>query len=163
MFSQSGPFGKLTLQIGYELFTIGQCAVGIRAHLRASSGTVSLPDHTVTDAGHHRLSIGTIRAASANSRQRRKGVTQRESRAPAVATVPPHNEKDLAWLGAQPYCWTTPRATVLSERLHWQISDAEILYREAVPFLRSEISRRSCSVHSNDRPGLVVGCVSRRQ
>jgi hypothetical protein len=52
---------------------------------------------------------------------------------------------------------------VLSERLHWQIPDAEILYRGAIPFLRSEIPRRSCSVHSNDRPGLVVGCVSRRQ
>src|SRR5215831_3389482 len=35
-----GALGKLTLQIGYELFGTGQCAVGNRAHLRASSGTV---------------------------------------------------------------------------------------------------------------------------
>ena len=57
-------FGKLTLQIGYELFTIGQCAAGVRAHLRASSGTVPLRDHSVIDGSHHRLSIGIIRAAS---------------------------------------------------------------------------------------------------
>ena len=34
--------------------------------MRASSGTAPLRDHTVIDTGHHRLSIGTIRVASAN-------------------------------------------------------------------------------------------------
>src|SRR5215472_4260465 len=61
-------FNKLTLQIGYELFGSGQCAVGNRAHLWASSGTVPLRDHIVLDASHQRLSMGTVRAASANDR-----------------------------------------------------------------------------------------------
>jgi hypothetical protein len=52
---------------------------------------------------------------------------------------------------------------VLSERLHWQIPDAEILSGSNPRSSGTEIPRRSCSVHSNDRPGLVVGCVSRRQ
>ena len=34
-------FGKLTMQIGYELLGIGKRAVGRRAHLRASSGPTS--------------------------------------------------------------------------------------------------------------------------
>ena len=66
-----GALGKLTLQIGYELFGTGQCAVGNRAHLRASSGTVPSRDHIVLDASHHRLSTGTVRAAPTNDRYQR--------------------------------------------------------------------------------------------
>jgi hypothetical protein len=50
-------FGKLALQIGYELFGIGQRAIGRRTHSRTSSGPTFRADHTVIDAADHRLSI----------------------------------------------------------------------------------------------------------
>src|SRR6516225_7001510 len=60
-----GPaLSKLTMQIGYELLGTGERAVGRRAHLRTSSGPTFRADHTVIEAGHHRLPIGTISGLS---------------------------------------------------------------------------------------------------
>ena len=60
--------GKLTLHIGDKLLGIGYRAVGRRTHLRTSSGPTFRADHTVSTPPTHRLSIGTIRLASANGR-----------------------------------------------------------------------------------------------